>query len=228
MPRAHFSKAGGDKPNRIPKEWRQHAKSRFPNLKNYWFKQYVLQNPGEFELSSLEEAPNRGADFRGDYGGKSVLIKIARDYVFYLSSDHPNCRVLVVGVLEPPLPAMFPHLPDVIINLDPQKVVDWSKGARDSYRADMDERRKSLPEQWELVRENMDFISEVRVKEERLEVVLKAQMECECGGIMVEGSDSFDLIEELTDGQLADYMAGIEAPSDLTPKLVSLASRVQP
>ena len=168
MPRGHFLKSGGGRSRRIPKEWRQHAMSPRPWLKNYWFRRYVFQHPDKFGFSNLEDAPNRGGDFRGDYGRRSVLIKVARDYVFYLTTDHPNCQVLVVGVLEPLLPDMVSHLPEVIINLDPQKVKDWSRGARDSYRAEMNVRQKSLPEQWEIVRENLDLISAVRVKDERL------------------------------------------------------------
>ena len=158
---------------RIPKEWRQHAKNPFPRLKEYWYQQYVLKHPEEFGFNNLEGPLDTGVDFKGEYEGRNVSIEVERDYVSYISHGHPIFDVLVVGVLEPPHPDMVNHLPKTIINLDPQKVMDWSSEARHAYRAEMDERREHLPEQWAYVDTNREFISEVRLKNEQLEIDFK-------------------------------------------------------
>ncbi len=196
---------------RIPKEWRQQAKNPFPRLKEYWYQMYLKEHPNEFGFSDLEGPFETGVDFKGVYNSHSVTIEVERDYVSYIRHAHPIFDVLVVGVIDAPHPDMLAYLPKVIIYLDPQKVMDWSKEARHSYRAEMDERRKDIPKQWEFVEENSNLIREVRLKNERLEVDFKDQLLCECGGVMVEAVYQPEIDGELTEGQSADYMAGLEA-----------------
>lgn len=80
---------------------------------------------------------------------------------------------------------MVPFLPPIIKNLDPQKVMDWSKPMRAEYREEMNKRRASNTRPLEWIMQNLDRIEafrKKRVKGWRLSSVRKddASVEARC------------------------------------------------
>ena len=74
-----------------------------------------------------------------------VSIEVERDYKPYRYHGHENINVLIVGVIEPPLPTMKRFLPPNVMNLDPRRVMDWSQPRRHEHRAEMDKRGEQRP-----------------------------------------------------------------------------------
>jgi hypothetical protein len=189
-------------------EWYECGVNQFPRLQEYWYQQYVKAHPEEFGFTRLEGPFETGPDFKGVSNGNRVSVEVERDYISYRYHEHQNIDVLIVGVLDPPLPVMFPFLPPIIKNLDPQKVLDWSEPKRREYWQEMEKRRESLPKQLEWVQRNLEYIKASRIKDERVQVILREQAECECGGVMLGCGYDPELDGEIGEGQLADYYAG--------------------
>ena len=194
---------------RFSSEWYEHRRNPFPHLKEYWYQQYVKAHPHEFGFTESEGPFDSGPDFIGVLDGRQVRIEVETDYVSYRQHGHPIFEVLIVGVLEPPLQSMASFLPPTIKNLDPQKVMDWSEPMRGVYRKEMEKRHDSRPKQLERIRENIDSIPAYRItKDERVEYSRKFVVKCACGEQMLEVDLSLDDFQEMTEGQMADYMAG--------------------
>ena len=87
------------------KEWYEHSVNPFPHLLEYWYQQYLKAHPEEFGLINLEGPFDTGPDFKGVLGGEMVSIEVERDYKSYRYHGHENINVLIVGVIEPPLPS---------------------------------------------------------------------------------------------------------------------------
>ena len=206
----HYLRPTGTKrAHRIPKEWRDHAKNCFPWLKEHWYQLYVQKHPDEFGLTSLQGPFKSGADFKGILNGRNLSVEIEKDYVSYLYHGHPRFDVLIVGVLDPPHPDMLPLLPPVIMHLDPQKVMDWSKPMRSEYMTEMAERSETLQDDLEWVQDNIDFVRRYDLtRQNRLRIEFKDQRTCNCGGLMLETGYLPYIDGEVTEGQEADYEGG--------------------
>ena len=187
--------------------WYEYGRNPFRHLVEHWYQQYVLKHHQEFGFSSLEGPFKTGPDFKGVLKGSCVTVEVEREYLAYRQHGHKGMDVLIVGVVEPPHPAMIEFLPPVIMNVDPQVVMDWSKPFRDAYKAEMEKRRGLLPQQLERVRANLGYVKAFRIKRERVEFALKESMRCECGGQMIEDND-LGSFQEMSEGQLADHFAG--------------------
>ena len=190
-------------------EWYEHGRNPFPKLKEIWYQKYIAEHQTEFGLSNLEGPFDYGVDFYAELDGAKVPVEVEKDYLAFRKHDHQITGILIVGVLERPLPSMTPYLPKVVLNLDPQTVLDWSRLARDAYRQEMNRRRSILPEKLEWVRQNLDRIESYRVVGESVQVFWKEVHRCECGGDMEEGEVDID---QMSEGQMANHFAGFDKP----------------
>ena len=199
----------GKRKRKFSDEWYEHGRNPFPHLKEYWYQQYIKLHPHKFGFTHLEGPFDIGPDFKGWLGNRQVTIEVEKEYLSYRQHGHQGIDVLIVGTLERPHRKMVGFLPPVIKNLDPQEVMDWSEPMRRAYREKIEKReRESLPRELAWVQENQEFIEAYRIKNGRVEYVSKESAQCECGGVMFEIKQSLYDSEEMTEGQMADYMAG--------------------
>ena len=192
----------------FPDFWYEYGRNPFRHLVEHWYQQYVLKHHQEFGFSSLEGPFKTGPDFKGVLKGSCVTVEVEREYVAYRQHGHKGIDVLIVGVIDPPHPAMIEFLPPFIMNLDPQVVMDWSKPFRDAYKSEMERRRALLPQQLERIHGSLDHIKAFRIKKETVESVPKGSIRCKCGGVMLESRHDADLDGEQTEGQLVDELIG--------------------
>lgn len=131
---------------KFPDSFYEIGRNKF-GLDEYWYTQYVIAHPSEFGLSSVEGPFYTGPDLTGILDGKTVTIEVEKEYLTYLQHGHPRYDVLIVGVLDLPDSVMSNRLPRVIMNLDPQKVLDWSAPMRARHQENLVERGSYVPEE---------------------------------------------------------------------------------
>lgn len=214
--------------------WYEHGRNPYEHLKEHWYQQFVLKHFRDFGFSSLEGPFKSGPDFKGVLEGYSVTVEVETEYLAYRHHGHRNIDVLIVGVVDPPHPDMVRFLPQVVINLDPQLVMDWSKPFREAYKAEMETKRETLAKELDLVHANLNQVKGFRIlkRNESLEVTLKEVKECDCGGMMLDTGYNPELDGEITEGQMADNLAGfwivLECENCRTREWVQNADAVGP
>ena len=214
-------------------EWYEHGRNPFPYLKEWWYQQYVKEHPEEFGFTKLEGPFRTGPDFLGVPKGRRVKgsqlrVEVEREYLTYRQHGHSPmfADVLIVGVLDAPLPSMLSFLPATVRNLDPNKVFDWSKPRREAYREEIARRLETVPEQLEWIRENVGPIRYYWIVSGMVRFIPEEIYPCKgCGSPMKEWEESesitltsdgevvYSTIDpvtgfEMSEGQIVDRMLG--------------------
>ena len=112
-------------------------------MREHWLQLYIAEHYRELGFSQLEGPFDIGPDFRGIYQGQQVRVEAENDYNLY---SHPRewADVLVVATLKPVPARWVDRLPPTIINVDPEKVAEWSLPLRRTYAQKMQAERHSV------------------------------------------------------------------------------------
>jgi hypothetical protein len=98
-------------------------------MHEYWLQKYIKEHYLQIGFSRLHGPYKVGADFKGVYVEKPVKIEAEWEYSDYIDHKHPPgfADVLVVATLEPVPEHLKEKLPSLIINLNRERVVEWSR-----------------------------------------------------------------------------------------------------
>lgn len=98
-----------------------------------WLQQYIMAHYQDMGFLQLKGPFNQGADFNGIYNGKKVKVEAEWQYANYHFHQHPPkwADILIVATLEPPPAKYLGILPSRIININLQKVIEWTQPRAD-------------------------------------------------------------------------------------------------
>lgn len=215
----------GKRNRKFSDEWYEHGRNPFPHLKEWWYQQYVKEHPEEFGFTKLDGPFSTGPDLLGVIEGRrgkerQLRVEVEREYLTYRQHGHPPsyADLLIVGVLDAPLPSMLSFLPPAVKNLDPNKVFEWSKPKREAYREEIARRLETVPQQLEWIRENVGPIRTYWIVSGTVRYIPEKIYPCEeCGSPMKEWDDGEFSILESDDGPfypMIDPMTGFKMSDD--------------
>ena len=116
-------------------------------MREYWLCKYIISHSKQLGLKALEGPFDNGPDFKAKYRGQDVSIEAETQYRNYIQHGHPKnwADVLIVATIDP-VPEKYKEiLPPIIINIDLQKVLDWSLPLRTQYWQEWEKKRN----EWE-------------------------------------------------------------------------------
>jgi hypothetical protein len=98
-------------------------------MHEFWLQKYIKEHFRQIGFSQLHGPYKYGADFKGVLNDKPVKIEAEWGYSDYISHKHSLkfADILVVATLEPLPQRLKANLPSIIINLDPERVIQWAQ-----------------------------------------------------------------------------------------------------